>query len=533
MSFLIKRLFTMLLLTMLLAACAAPAAQVPTPIPPTEVPTTVPPTATPVPPTATPVPPTATPVPPTPTPLPPTPTPLPERPDVVGRWVYLEDENCDQRFTSAHDVLFRADGQAESQNYFGVTGAWQERNDSLTVQLFRDNQPVTFTREGRLFSAKVGEDCLELRPAFDGPTVGEGRSFHQSFTLTSGEIVMLGGMQATATQDRYRAAASVQHYDPQTAIWATLGDLDGPRLGAIYALLDDDRILVIGGSIVDEDNDRAVEADVRVVMVDATTTTLTPASDLGYPVSWAAAATLADGQVLLTGGHWWADGQTTAYSQTLIYNPATDRWREAASMPGYRSNHRANRLPDGRVLITGGLAWNGESFDEIASSLIYDPAADRWDETPDMAARRHYHSAVTLSDGRVMVVGGFGPDVEAGTNQRAELFDPERGTWSDLGLPPGNHTGVVPAIVLPDGSVLLAGGGYYFEGVSSDVSRYDPATATWSSLSPLRLTRAMHQLNLLPDGRVLVTGGIGPFRGTPALHEIYDPADGGSSELVP
>ena len=54
-----------------------------------------------------------------------------------------------------------------------------------------------------------------------------------------------------------------------------------------------------------------------------------------------------------------------------------------------------------RVLVTGALGNKVETE-------IYDPESNTWTSGPDMSASRYHHVALTLSDGSVIITGGFG-----------------------------------------------------------------------------------------------------------------------------
>ena len=83
-----------------------------------------------------------------------------------------------------------------------------------------------------------------------------------------------------------------------------------------------------------------------------------------------------------------------------------------------RSSHAAELLPDGSVLITGGVSRMDSSNPILRSAEIFDPALENFLETEPMGTARTGHSATLLKTGEVLIVGGWG----AGSAKSAELF---------------------------------------------------------------------------------------------------------------
>jgi N-acetylneuraminic acid mutarotase len=229
----------------------------------------------------------------------------------------------------------------------------------------------------------------------------------------------------------------------------------------------------------------------------------------------------------------YADGESVASPQFSVMTNAAlvNRFTPATQIPGARKNHTATLLSDGKVLVTGGYgpggwfsgisggAWNGE----LDSAVIFNPAANTWaaaGATGKMSAGRSSHTATLLNDGKVLVVGGT---ATGNGSQTAELYDPITNTWVAAGtLPNGasRHT----ATKLVDGRVLVAGGRGLGTNSIADVQIYDPATNTWLAATPMINPRSSHTATLLQDGKILVIGGTTDGGATyTSTAELYDP----------
>ncbi|WP_437927268.1 kelch repeat-containing protein [Sorangium sp. So ce291] len=216
-----------------------------------------------------------------------------------------------------------------------------------------------------------------------------------------------------------------------------------------------------------------------------------------------ATARLPDGRVLVSGGE---NSSYVRLASAELYDPATNTWSAAAPMSQARRSHVATLLGDGRVLVSGG----GNTAE------LYDPATNTWSPAGTMSQARFAHTATLLASGKVLVTGN------ASGAAGAELYDPVMNTWSPA-PPMSEARSFHTATLLANGKVLVAGGAY----PSSETTElYDPATNTWSAAAPMLRGRSVHAATLLPDGKVLVLGGhsSGPGVVTLASTELYDPA---------
>jgi hypothetical protein len=274
------------------------------------------------------------------------------------------------------------------------------------------------------------------------------------------------------------------------------------------------------------------------------------------PQSWPLVAVhsqvLPDGRVLVWDGFEYAPGSER------IWDPATQTF---AAVPNGRNlfcSAHVN-LPDGRSLVLGGHV---RSYVGLRDTNLFDPATSAWTRGPDMTRARWYPTAVTLADGRVLVVSGDGISLNTPNQPVAlinqsyslpEIYDPAANRWTSL----PNAQRVMPLYpqlhVLPDGRVADVGpdlntrvldvsAGQWtqvttsgFDGNSSVQYRpgrilksgswADPSfpnreigarsatidftgpQPTWQEQASMHAPRAYHTLTMLPDGTVFAGPG--------------------------
>lgn len=346
--------------------------------------------------------------------------------------------------------------------------------------------------------------------------------------LRDGRVLLVGGVRGTSTTGVAGASyGSTWLYDPDTDAWSRGGLLSNARADAAIARLADGRVLVAGGffyseelgggaangtvlaawrpsdgdagtSPTDVDPPTVGRALATAELYDPTTNTWTRTGSMRYARSGAAAVTLADGRVLITGSSYGEGGIVIpegAYDTSEIWDPSTGRFTLSGSLPGWdvpeiqrtldttweaRWGQRVAAgtlvaLPDGGALLAGQWeSWKHQA--DGTRSFRYDAATGRWRVTGrtwlaywEWTSERMKTipgiplvdpSAVTLRTGRILLAGGWlAPDRNGGASTSAPVaaFDPGDGSWHVVARLPVGRVGGALALA-PDGGLLVIGG---------------------------------------------------------------------------
>jgi hypothetical protein len=359
-----------------------------------------------------------------------------------------------------------------------------------------------------------------------------------------------GSTDETGHQYGHQSYSSTYIYDPSNpGRWKRAALLGIARTDPIAAALPDGRVLVAGGYYLSGTTGRSDRGPASILAASR----LAPLAGPTPP------------EVILADVG--PDPGPTTLAKAELYDPATDRWSATGPMRYARHGAAAATLADGRVLVVGSSvpSWD-QPWDDVRVTVhelaletaeIYDPGTERfsltdeitpidWSVLAELGTPDEFPvstgTLVALADGGALLVGrttewfteenyGHGLIGHWGRVVRTLRFDVGTGRWTEIDrslyawqsgavqvdeIVAGHVSHNAVAATLADGRVLVAGGerptcninGCFdtFVAVTS-ASLYDPATDTWLALPPMPEPRAGGASAALADGSVLIVGG--------------------------
>ena len=192
-----------------------------------------------------------------------------------------------------------------------------------------------------------------------------GRSNHTTTLLRDGRVLIVGGLG-----DKLVSIVSAEVYDPVSREFAAAGSMNVSRSHHTATLLDGGLLMIAGGTAlsIETVGEKAV-GEIELLSVD--------------------------------------NKQSRIISQKTIP----------------RATHSSSLLPDGRVLLAGGI---GPGDAVVGLAQIFDPPDEGVVMTDIMSVARTFHIATSLSDGRVLVAGGVAAgNVILSTSEFFEYLEPE------------------------------------------------------------------------------------------------------------
>jgi galactose oxidase len=360
------------------------------------------------------------------------------------------------------------------------------------------------------------EDSVRARlgwwdAVFELPNV----AIHTS-VLPNGKV-LFWGRRDQPTGSMHERECTPYVWDPQTGELTPTPRpkrVDGTKVNLFcsgHAYLPDGRLLVVGGHITDGDGlDQACVYDYRT-----NTWTALPAMNerRWYPTVTA----LSDGTVLVSSGSYKDNGRVIINDVPQIWDG--HQWTPTADFVGLPLYPRMHVAPSGQVFMSGPNASgsNAKAHTDGHGSRIALPwTALPWPRGARQNGERQYGPSVMYDAGQVIYIGGGNDgatDVPTAASEVVDLcVNPP--VWREIAsmhFPRRQHN----ATILANGSVLVTGGtrGPGFNDLSPGkpvhvAELWDPVTKEWTKLAAEDVDRCYHgSAVLLPDATVLSAGG--------------------------
>jgi Domain of unknown function (DUF1929)/Fibronectin type III domain len=271
--------------------------------------------------------------------------------------------------------------------------------------------------------------------------------------LPDGRIIVVGGYGGLSTGQIGIVDTNI--FDPATNTWTRVANMNLPRWYPTLTELSDGRYVAISGNSTDANH----WADTPEVY-DPTANTWTLLSKIStsqvheeeYPFSYL----IPNGNVLNIG---------PSEDVTHEMNVDSQTWTSVGGASGVLNGSSIQYLP-GKILYSGGASSviNTEPAQATTAVLDTNAATPTWTQTAPMLYPRVYHTLTMLANGKVLAVGGESTSdqsVVATGVLPTEIWDPTSETWSAAAPIATARNYHSTAVLMPDGRVLVAGGGHY------------------------------------------------------------------------
>lgn len=289
---------------------------------------------------------------------------------------------------------------------------------------------------------------------------------HVTSSLNDGRILTTGG---------WGTLKRLAIFDPiQKTFFVNNNGLKVPRAGHQLTVLKDGRILITGGWEGGA-TWTGTNASYTAEIFDPTTNSSALVSNMHAPRAWHTATLLNDGRVLIVGGF----SHNGSLASSEIFDPITNSFEVVKkSMHDGRSAHTATVLDNGRVLLVGGFSNYSKA---LSTAEIFDPTHNDFTLISEqLNIGRGAHSAIKLKNGRVVITGGssevYAPSSPLPSSDvfisTGEVFDPSENSFAEIPtkmfLPRSNHS----MIEIKDGMVLIIGGLSWDAATNSEALSY-------------------------------------------------------------
>jgi len=294
--------------------------------------------------------------------------------------------------------------------------------------------------------------------------------------------------------------------------WTTLASMPTAREGLGVAVVNG-RIYAIGG--LSDNSPLNVNEEYTPSLNQWTTKSPMPTARTGFAVA------VYDSKIYCIGGTIGGADSNEYVGNNEVYDPVTDTWQTAASMPTPRADLSAN-VVNGKIYLMGGMAYSSKSpfYVETNITEVYDPTTNTWSTAASMPLAVYGYASVVIND-EIYVIGGSESGGATGTGgfvDSNQVYDPKSNSWGlSANLPSDAAFGaaaVTSDFMAPQLLYLI--GGLNAESVTNAVQVYDEGNNSWSSAASMPTARAYLGVAVVND----VLYALGGFDGTNWLNTV-------------
>lgn len=184
------------------------------------------------------------------------------------------------------------------------------------------------------------------------------------------------------------------------------------------------------------------------------------------------AGVFVDGKIIIVGGR---DG-FQCVSTVQSYETASKYVGTLPALTGARKGMNAIAV-DGDIYVIGGCTYDNDSLNTVERMRLGN--GNKWEKMASLLHRRKYACAEKLSDGKILVVGGY-QDTNPTALKTCEIYNPECNSWHEV------CSLVIPRAVAcmasVDNRVYIIGG--RSDRVSTDtIEYYDEDAKEWTMMA--------------------------------------------------
>lgn len=263
-------------------------------------------------------------------------------------------------------------------------------------------------------------DVVEWTHLSDIPS---NRMFVDIFALNDGSIMVVGGLDLSAMSSSATTIEPedlVEYYNTDTGEWQILEPMNVAAMEHSLVTLNDGRIMAVGGF----NDSSSMHGTDRAEIFDPDTNEWTLTGSTNVSRMFPVAITLSDGRILVTGSTISHSPVADDSPTSEVFDSETGEWTITGAMSVRRYGHTLTLLPDGRVLAAGGEDPMGDDYILYSSTEIFDPETNTWSPGPELSQPRSSHSATLMPDGSILLAGGISQEEERYPIASTEFITP-------------------------------------------------------------------------------------------------------------